>query len=927
MFTSIESYTIKLLAGTFYDGADASAPEDHDVEIQQPDVMAILANADGRIMYKLGETQDYLRPYDTRLGADGNAWKVTAVADGTISICGTTVDTDGTEVPKWEDYFTTFTDYTVDASDRGSAYYVDYVAERLFDGDLSTDFSAGTSKYSHHQENEIYVEFSVPAAIVPTGYTLVTSADAKDHSWGPYMGNPAGWNLLGKRSADDDWTLIASVRDAKMSAEPNAKNDFSVTEDYGVYRYFRFEVTDLLADEDTFGSCLLAELSLTGVSDGVVPIKAAAATCTKTGYSRDVFLDMNTGNYYANKACTVALDKDDVEIAPTGHSLTYVPRVLPTIETEGNYAYYICDRCGKRFEDENGEKETGVPALTIRKAFVAKLGENTVSQMGTSFSGAAEADCAFVAPESGWYKVALKPTELDPNNKRRLRAGHSCVYEETADGLESFTVELTADEVLLFDMDDDGVGITSFDFTIAKRTIETQALSLGANAITYINANGGNFVSFTPEKDGVYQFASDRGNSDCDLEATFGNELYWDNADTENNFSFTKALTAGETFTFVVENNWNKDCEFLLNVKQEVTPVVTVKATCAGEPIDAPTITVEPAACTVGTDTAYNIMPTWVTDDNAFEAGKNYECRFTLVLDATRYFFSDKVQVTDGTAQFTKNENEKEGIDVTATVTAVHDFTGGAWSWNDDHTAATYTLNCKCGETVSETDTAPETVVVSPAACEADAVVKYTAKVTVNGEELTDETEAITLPDTAKGHSFTNYVSNGDATCTADGTETATCDNGCGKTDTRTAANTATGHSYGAPTWSWNADHSKATATFKCAKCDDVQTVTADATKVEVSAATAKDDQVVKYTVSLTFDGKTYTTETENITVPGTATGEDTPSQPDTPTKPDKPSESGKCKWCGEYHSGFWGSIVGFWHNIFYFWAHLFGKR
>ncbi|MBO5983114.1 MAG: hypothetical protein J6Q06_04560, partial [Clostridia bacterium] len=36
----------------------------------------------------------------------------------------------------------------------------------------------------------------------------------------------------------------------------------------------------------------------------------------------------------------------------------------------------------------------------------------------------------------------------------------------------------------------------------------------------------------------------------------------------------------------------------------------------------------------------------------------------------------------------------------------------------------------------------------------------------------------------APGHSFTNYVSNGDATCTADGTETAKCDN-CEAIDTR----------------------------------------------------------------------------------------------------------------------------------------------
>ena len=36
----------------------------------------------------------------------------------------------------------------------------------------------------------------------------------------------------------------------------------------------------------------------------------------------------------------------------------------------------------------------------------------------------------------------------------------------------------------------------------------------------------------------------------------------------------------------------------------------------------------------------------------------------------------------------------------------------------------------------------------------------------------------------ALGHNFTKYVSNNDATCTKDGTKTASCDHGCGKTDT-----------------------------------------------------------------------------------------------------------------------------------------------
>ncbi len=38
-------------------------------------------------------------------------------------------------------------------------------------------------------------------------------------------------------------------------------------------------------------------------------------------------------------------------------------------------------------------------------------------------------------------------------------------------------------------------------------------------------------------------------------------------------------------------------------------------------------------------------------------------------------------------------------------------------------------------------------------------------------------------------------------------------------------------------------------------------------------------------------------------------------------------SGSGKCKWCGQRHTGFFGSIVAFFHNILYFFAHLFGRR
>lgn len=44
-------------------------------------------------------------------------------------------------------------------------------------------------------------------------------------------------------------------------------------------------------------------------------------------------------------------------------------------------------------------------------------------------------------------------------------------------------------------------------------------------------------------------------------------------------------------------------------------------------------------------------------------------------------------------------------------------------------------------------------------------------------------------------HTFTNYVSNGDATCTKDGTETAVCDH-CDATDTRTVQDSKSEHDY-----------------------------------------------------------------------------------------------------------------------------------
>ena len=373
--------------------------------------------------------------------------------------------------------------------------------------------------------------------------------------------------------------------------------------------------------------------------------------------------------------------------------------------------------------------------------------------------------------------------------------------------------------------------------------------------------------------------------------------------------------------------------------------------------------------------------------------------------DGTTTYAADALPAVTGDVTYTAVFSESE-----------HILGAPAWTWAADHSSATATFTCSCGDQIELTDNAPVLTEISAAGCLSNRVVKYTATVESEGVAFTDTTAEITLANTATGHSFTNYVYdgnatcaengtetalcsngcgetdtreaadtatghsftnyvynqnatctengtetalcnngcgetdtreaadtatghrftnyvyNGDATCTENGTETAACDNGCGETDTRKAANTATGHTYGEPVWTWSEDHSSVTATFTCEKGDDIKTVTQNTTEVEVSAATATADQVVKYTVSVTVNGKTYTTESENVTVPGTATGTpDTPTdptQPENPTDPDTPSGSNLCKWDNVDHgTSFWGRIVKFFHSILYFFAHLFGRR
>ncbi|MBR1955597.1 MAG: hypothetical protein IKA29_06735, partial [Clostridia bacterium] len=206
-------------------------------------------------------------------------------------------------------------------------------------------------------------------------------------------------------------------------------------------------------------------------------------------------------------------------------------------------------------------------------------------------------------------------------------------------------------------------------------------------------------------------------------------------------------------------------------------------------------------------------------------------------------------------------------------------------SWNEGvvttdptcTTAGVRTYTCTregCGQTKTETIDAIGhnyvDIAEKPATCTEAGYTAY--KQCENCNDIQGKTE---IP--AKGHSFVTYTSNGNATCTADGTKTATCENGCGTTHTIKDAGSATGHTVDTidkTTAKWNASFSSCSVTATCKTCGEsftatttnITVVTVESTCEGAGAmkytATFAEDITVETTVAITAKGHTYKVNT-----------------------------------------------------------------
>ena len=160
-----------------------------------------------------------------------------------------------------------------------------------------------------------------------------------------------------------------------------------------------------------------------------------------------------------------------------------------------------------------------------------------------------------------------------------------------------------------------------------------------------------------------------------------------------------------------------------------------------------------------------------------------------------------------------------------------------------------------------------DTFKASDATCEDKATYYLSCTCGAKGNETFENGEAL-------GHSFTNYVYNDDAECEKDGTETAICDNGCGEKDTRTKADTALAHTFGAPTYVWN--ENKCTATRVCGRDSaHIETETVEGLFIKDTDATCLMPAKGHYIA--TFENPVFKTQitAQNTATNGTELGHD----------------------------------------------------
>ena len=171
-------------------------------------------------------------------------------------------------------------------------------------------------------------------------------------------GNIAHWHceICDEYFADEALTIKINKNDVLLKKTGHTISEIKAKEptcnEAGHIAYWHCEACDeYFADEALTIKINKNDVLVEKTGHTISEIKAKEPTCNEAG--NIAYWHCETcDEYFADEALTIKINKNDVLLKKTGHTISEIKAKEPTCNEAGHIAYWYCESCGKYYSDE-----------------------------------------------------------------------------------------------------------------------------------------------------------------------------------------------------------------------------------------------------------------------------------------------------------------------------------------------------------------------------------------------------------------------------------------------------------------------------------------------------------------------------------------------------------------------------------------------
>ena len=156
--------------------------------------------------------------------------------------------------------------------------------------------------------------------------------------------------------ADEALTTMLDKNDVVLAKTSHTISEIKAKEptcsEAGNIAHWHCEICDeYFADEALTIKINKNDVLLEKTGHTISEIKAKEPTCNEAGHIAYWHCEA-CDEYFADEALTIKINKNDVLLEKTGHTISEIKAKEPTCNEAGHIAYWYCESCGKYYSDE-----------------------------------------------------------------------------------------------------------------------------------------------------------------------------------------------------------------------------------------------------------------------------------------------------------------------------------------------------------------------------------------------------------------------------------------------------------------------------------------------------------------------------------------------------------------------------------------------